>query len=143
MTTKEKPYVKFSDKLTDSLDDITRMINEHKTMIDTIQEVALELTSAMGTLNTLMVKYAGRANEILDILLPIVKKIPLIPDKVENLLIQMEQWTQKIIDNEKSTTKTISDVQSGLRSGNVSKIKAHTDDLKKVSDTLMSILPQK
>ena len=143
MTTKEKPYVKFSDKLTDSLDDITRMINEHKTKIDTIQEVALELTSAMGTLNTLMVKYAGRANEILDILLPIVKKIPLIPDKVENLLIQMEQWTQKIIDNEKSTTKTISDVQSGLRSGNVSKIKAHTDDLKKVSDTLMSILPQK
>jgi len=143
MTTKEKPYVKFSDKLTDSLDDITRMINEHKTMIDTIQEVALELTSAMGTLNTLMVKYAGRANEILDILLPIVKKIPLIPDKVENLLIQMEQWTQKIIDNEKSTTKTISDVQSGLRSGNVSKIKAHADDLKKVSDTLMSILPQK
>ena len=143
MPAKKETYVKFSDKLTDSLDDITEMINEHKTMIDTIQEVALELTSAMGSLNTLMLKYARRANDILDVLLPIIKKIPLIPDKVENLLVQMEKWTQKIIDNEKSTTKTIIDVQSGLRSGDVSKIKAHTDDLKKVSDTLMSILPQK
>ena len=143
MPAKKETYVKFSDKLTDSLDDITEMINEHKTMIDTIQEVALELTSAMGSLNTLMLKYARRANDILDVLLPIIKKIPLIPDKVENLLVQMEKWTQKIIDNEKSTTKTIIDVQSGLRSGDVSKIKAHTDDLKKVSDTLKSILPQK
>ena len=51
-------YVKFSDKLTGSLNDITRMINEHKGMIDSIQEVALELTSSIGTLHALTVKYA-------------------------------------------------------------------------------------
>ena len=37
-------YTKFSDKLTDSLNDINRMINENKEMIDSIQEVALGLT---------------------------------------------------------------------------------------------------
>jgi len=143
MATRTTSYVKFSDKLTDSLGDITKMINEHKDMIDIIQETALELTSAMGTLNTLMVKYAGSANEILDVLLPIIGKVPFIPDKVENLLIQMEKWTQKIIDNEKSTTKTISDVQIGLKTGDVSRIQAHAADLKKVTKSLTSILPKK
>jgi hypothetical protein len=143
MTTKSPSYVKFSDKLTDSLEDITGMINEHKGMIDVIQETALELTSAMGTLNELTLKYAGRINEILDVLIPILDKIPFVPDKLENLLVQMEKWTQKIIDNEKSTTKTISDVQLGLRTGDVSKIKDHTTDLQKVTKTLTSILPKK
>ena len=40
--------VKFSDKLTESLHDITGMIEEHKSMIDTIQELALELTASIG-----------------------------------------------------------------------------------------------
>jgi uncharacterized phage infection (PIP) family protein YhgE len=142
MPKSDTTYTKFSDKLTDSLNDITGMINEHKDMIDTIQEAALELTSAMGTLNKLTVKYAGIANEILDLLLPIIEKVPFIPDKVENLLIQMEEWTQKIIDSDESTSKTISDVQTGLRTGDVSKIKDHSEDLKKVTKTLTSILPK-
>lgn len=136
-------YVKFSDTLTDSLEDITKMINEHKGMIDSVQEIALELTTAIGTMNKLTVKYAGIANEILDVLLPLVKKVPLIPDNVENLLIQMEKWTQKIIDNEKATTKTISDIEVGLKKGDVTKIKAHSNDLKKVTRSLTSILPKK
>lgn len=143
MTSQKTSYVKFSDKLTDSLEDITRMINEHKSMIDTIQEVSLELTTAMGTLNELTVKYASKANEILDVILPIIKKLPIIPDKFEDLLVQMEKWTQKIIDNNQSTSKTITDVRAGLQTGDVSKIKAHAADLKKVTYTLTNILPQK
>ncbi|MBN2044159.1 MAG: hypothetical protein JW757_03985 [Anaerolineales bacterium] len=142
MPAKAHSYVKFSDKLTDSLDDISRMISEHKEMIDTIQEVALELTSTFGNLHLLTVKYATKANQILDILLPIIKNIPLIPDKLENLLVELEEWTQKIIDNQKSTTKTITDVTTGLRSGDVSKLQSHTGDLKKVTRTISSILPK-
>jgi len=135
-------YVKFSDKLTGSLQDITKMINEHKGMIDSIQEIALELTEAIGTLNTLAVKYARFANDILDAILPVVSKIPLIPDNIEKLLIKMERWTQKIIDNEKLTSKTIADVRSGLRTGNVAKIKAHSADLRKVTRSLTAIIPK-
>lgn len=142
MPAKKDSYVKFSDKLTESLDDITGMINQHKGMIDTIQEVALELTSAIGTLNSLTVRYAGKANEILDILLPIIKKVPLIPDKVENLLVQLEKWTQKIIDNDETTTRTIADVQLGLRTGNVTKLQEHSQDLQKITRTLTRMLPQ-
>ncbi len=69
-------FVKFSDKLTGSINDITKIIEQHKEMIDTIQEVAIELTSSIGSLHTLTVKYAKTANNILDALLPIVKNLP-------------------------------------------------------------------
>ena len=135
-------YTKFSDKLTDSLDDINRMINENKEMIDSIQEVALGLTDAMGTLHTLTVKYAGIANAILDTLLPIVKNLPIIPKKVTDLLVNLEAITQKIIDDSQKTSKTINDVNSGLKTGDVSKLKGYATELKSVTNTLTAILPK-
>ena len=135
-------YVKFSDKLTDSLEDITTMINEHKGMIDAIQEVSLELTEAIGILHTVTVKYAGKANKILDVLLPIIKGLPVVPKNVTALLVDLEKWTQKIIDNQQGTSKAIKDVNTGLKTGNVEKIKGHTGDLKKVTKSLTAILPK-
>src|SRR5581483_8367658 len=135
-------YVKFSDKLTASLNDITRMINEHKAMIDSIQEVALELTTSIGALHTLTVKYAGIANNILDMLLPLAKSMPIIPRNVTAMLANLEAVTQKIIDNQTSTAKTITDVQAGLRTGDVNKIKGHAGELQALTKTLTSILPK-
>jgi hypothetical protein len=85
--------VKFSDKLTDSLHDITGMIEEHKAMVDSIQDIALELTNSIGTLHTLTVKYAGIANSILDALLPLAKGLPIIPKNILDMLINLESIT--------------------------------------------------
>ena len=134
--------VKFSDKLTDSLRDITGMIEEHKSMIDSIQEVALELTTSIGTLHTLTVKYARIANGILDNLLPIVKGLPLIPKNILDMLVNLESVTQKIIDNDVQTAKTIVDVQTGLKTGDVNKIKGHAGELQNVTRALTAILPK-
>lgn len=140
---KPASYVKFSDKLTDSLNDITKMIQEHKSMIDSIQEIALELTNSIGTLHTLTVKYAGTANKILDALLPIVNGLPIIPKNIVEMLVNLESMTQKIIDNNAKTATTISEVQSGLKTGDVNKIKGHTSELQNLTRALSSILPSK
>ena len=140
---KSGSMVKFSDKLTDSLSDITKMIEEHKVMIDSIQEIALELTNSIGTLHTLTVKYAGIANNILDSLLPIVKNLPIIPKKIIEMLVNLESMTQKIIDSNTQTAKTINEVQSGLRTGDMDKIKGHTGELQNLTKSLSAILPGK
>src|SRR5512138_1537263 len=134
--------VKFSDKLTDSLHDITGMIEEHKSMIDSIQDVALELTNSIGTLHTLTMKYAGIANSILDGLLPLAKGLPIIPKNILDLLVNLESITQKIINSSAATGKTISDVQTGLKTGDVIKIKSHAADLQNVTRQLTAILPK-
>jgi len=144
MTARNSPvkYKRFSDTLSDSLNDINRMINENKEMIDSVQEIALGLTDAMSVLHTLTVKYAGIANSILDTLLPIVKPLPIIPKKVTTLLIDLEKMTQKIIDDSQKTSKTIDDVSLGLKTGDVSKIKGHAGELKLVTNKLTKILPK-
>jgi len=135
-------YVRFSDKLTGSITDITRIIEQHKGMIDSIQEIALELTTSIGSLHTLTVKYARTANNILDALLPILKNLPIIPKNVMQMLTNLESITQRIIDNEKATIKTITDVQMGLRTGDVTKIKGHAGQLQSVTRTLTAMLPK-
>ena len=135
-------YVKFSDKLTASITDIAKIIEQHKEMIDSIQEVAIELTSSIGSLHALTVKYARTANQILDVLLPILKNLPIIPTNVMQLLVNLESLTQKIIDNEKVTAKTIIDVNSGLKTGDANKLKAHAGQLKEVTKTISAIIPK-
>lgn len=135
-------FVKFSDQLTHSITDVTKIIEQHKGMIDSIQEIALELTSSIGSLHTLTVKYARTANGILDVLLPILKNLPLIPKNVMQMLVNLESLTQKIIDNEVSTSKTITDVRSGLQTGDANKLKAHAGQLQAVTRTITSIIPK-
>jgi hypothetical protein len=135
-------YTKFSTKLTGSLDQISKMIEDNARMIDSIQEVALELTNSIGTLHTLTVKYAGIANAILDALLPIVKSLPIIPKNVTAMLVNLEAITQKIIDNQAATSKTITDVNTGLRTGDVARLQAHAGDLQGLTKSLSAILPK-
>jgi hypothetical protein len=135
-------YVRFSDKLTVSLNDITRMLQQHKAMIDAIQEIAIELTNSIATLHTLTVKYAGIANAILDNLLPVVRNLPIVPKNVTAMLVNLESVTQKIIDSRVTTAKTIADVQAGLRTGDVNRIRGHASQLQRVTKTITAILPR-
>jgi hypothetical protein len=134
--------VKFSDKLSDSLNDISKMIQDYKNMIDTIQEIAFEPTNSIGSLHTLKVKYAGIANHILDGLLPMVRGPPIIPKNIVQLLTNLENITLKVIDNQASTTKTITDVRAGLKTGDVNKIKGHAGALQNVTRRIAAILPK-
>jgi len=56
-------YIRFSDKFSDSLTDITGIVQQNKDMIDTTQDVALELTGTVETLHVITVKYAGTPTE--------------------------------------------------------------------------------
>lgn len=135
-------YTPFSTQLTGSLDTISRTIKDNAGMIDMIQEVALELTGSIGSLHTLTVRYAGVANRILDVLLPIITNLPIIPQKVKDLLTNLERVTQKIIDNQESTSRTIDVVQTGLRMGDVASLHDHAGELRNLTRTLGSILPE-
>ncbi len=136
-------YTRISAKLTDSLGRISKMVEENAKMIDSVQEVALELTNSIGTLHSLVVQYAGTANSILDVLLPILRGLPVVPKNVMELLTKLESTTQKIIDSQATTGKVIADVQSGLRTGDVTKLQAYTGELKKLTQTLRTVLPKK
>ena len=142
VTARPVSYTRFSSKLTGSLDQIGKMVDDNAKMIDSIQEVALELTNSIGSLHALTVKYAGIANGILDALLPIVRNLPIIQKNVTQMLVNLESITQKIIDGQASTSRTISDVNTGLRTGDVTKLQNHAADLQALTKSITAILPK-
>jgi hypothetical protein len=135
-------YTPFSRKLTGSIDQISKTIQENAKVLDMIQEVALELTTSISTLHTLTVKYASIANAILDGLLPILRGLPIVPKKVMEMLVNLESVTQKIIDNQVETAKTINDVKAGLTTGDVTKLQGLNDELQALTKSLGAILPK-
>ena len=134
-------YVKFSDQLTQSLENITQMLNEHKAMIDAIQDIGIQLTASFGSLHKVTVKYARIVNGALDLLLPWLRKVPLVPSRFLETAIAVERITQNIIDTNAETAKTITDVNAGLRAGDVNRLRGHTGELQRVTQLLSSIVP--
>lgn len=132
-------YVKFSERLTSSLRDIERTIGDSAQTVDAVQEVAITLTDSLENLHATLVRYAGIANSVLDAVLPIARTMPLIPKNVVELLTKLEATTQKIIDNSQKTSTLISDVNSGLKAGDLAKLKAHTGELQSLTTMLTQL----
>ena len=76
------------------------------------------------------------------VLLPILRDLPLIPKNVMDLLVNLERLTQQIIDNQAGTAKTIADVQTGLSTGDVTKLQSHAGELQDLTRSLTAILPK-
>lgn len=137
-----KSYTPISKRLTGSIDQISDVIEENAKLMDTVQEIGIELTNSIGTLHSLTVKYAGVANSILDVVAPVLDNIPLIPKQASDTMKQLERVTQKIIDAQASTGKTIADVHSGLTRGDVTKLSSQAGELKSLTRSLVAILPK-
>ncbi len=137
-----KSYTPLSKKLTGSIGQITDVIEDNAKLMDTVQEVAIQLTHAMGTLHTLTVKYAGTANSILDVLSPLMGSLPLIPKRAKAVLGNLEHITQRIVDTQASTGRTIADVQMGLTTADVTKLRGHADELQSLTKSLLAVLPK-
>ncbi len=137
-----RTYTRLSTRLTGSIGQISNLIEENAKLMDTVQEVAIELTHSIGTLHSLTVKYAGVANNILDVVSPVLGGFPLIPKGAKHAMTRLERITQRIIDGQASTTRTIADVKTGLTTGDVTKLRSHAGELQSLTRSLVAILPK-
>ena len=80
-----KGYVHFSDKMTDALMNINKVIVDNRSTLDSIQDMAVELTRSVQTLEKASVKYIRMVDGVLENLLPIIKNIPLVPKGIVEL----------------------------------------------------------
>ncbi len=141
MPAQKNDYVPLSDQLTDSLEQITQAIEANREIIDTVQELSLQLTEVFGKLHTLTLKYAAVVNRTLDALLPVMDKIPFISDKVMDTLRDMERLTQQIIDGGDETARVITDIDQGLRKGDMGRLKAHSGSLRQITRKIQDLIP--
>ena len=136
-----KDYVHFSDKLTGTLQEVTKAIEENKEIIDTVQELGIDLSRAISSLSKTAMKYIKLVDSVMDTIVPVITGIPLIPRKTTESLNKLRSLVDKITTSCESSQRISADVEKGLVSGDVTKLKTHSEDLKKVTTTLRGILP--
>jgi hypothetical protein len=139
----KKTYVPFSDKLTKSLEDVTKTIEENKAILDTIQELGIGLAQAVNVLSASALHYATMVNNILDSIMPFVQNLPFLPKQTQKFLADLNTFADKFLASCQSAQKISSSVESGLQTGNVNALKTHSADLKQVVNTVKSIIPAK
>jgi hypothetical protein len=136
-----KPHVRFSDRLTASLEEVSNIIEENKTTLDAIQDIALEVTRTAGVLGAAAARYARMVDSVLDTAVPILSNIPLVNQKILDVIVDLQELANNIIEVCAVADKVIPDVEDGLRNADVVKLQAHTGDLEKMTTALQRILP--
>ncbi len=136
-------YVHFSDKMTESLMNINKVINDNKSTLDSIQDMAVELTRAIRSLQAVVMKYVDLADDILGTIVPLMEGLPIVPDKVKGFAKDALALSKKINEACQMAEKVLPGVETGLTTADMSKLQASTGQVASLTKSLQAILPAK
>ena len=136
-------YVHFSDRLTGALENIKDTIDDNKGTLDSIQDMALQLTSTVILLREIVMEYVEKVERMLEIAIPLLDKIPLIPDKVIDFAKDIHEWSEKIIETSDLAEKVLPGVEKSLKSADVAGLQASTRDVARLSASLQKLTEKK
>lgn len=111
--------------------------------MDAVQELGINLAQTVGVLSASVLKYANLVNTILDSILPIIEKLPILPLKTQQFLKDLNTFADKFLATAQNAQKISNSVETGLVAGDINALKTHTADLKKVVSSVKAILPDK
>ena len=134
-------YVHFSDKMTESLMNINRVIEDNKSTLDSIQDMAVELTRAIRSLQAVVMKYIGMADNILETIVPIMEGLPIVPDKVKEFAKDALALAKKIATASELAEKVLPGVEAGLTSADMGKLQTSTGQVAELTKSLQSMIP--
>lgn len=134
-------YVHFSDKMTESLMNINRVIQENKSTLDSIQDMAIELTRAIRSLQAVVMKYVDLADNILTTVVPLIENLPIVPARVKDFARDALDLAKKINTASELAEKVLPGVEAGLTSADMNKLQASTGEVARLTSTLQAMLP--
>jgi hypothetical protein len=135
-----KNYVHFSDKMTEALENINTVIVDNRSTLDSIQDMAVELTRSVQVLEKAAIKYISMVDGILEQVIPIMRNIPLVPKKLLALFVKIEATTTKFLAACEMAEKVLPGVEEGLTTANMTKLQASTGDVQRLTTTLQSLV---
>jgi methyl-accepting chemotaxis protein len=136
-----QPYTHFSDKLTQSLANINKVINDNKSTLDSIQDMAVELTRAIRSLQAVVMKYVEMADKILGTIVPIMEGLPIVPDKIKEFAKDALAMSKKIAAASEMAEKVLPTVEMGLTTADMSQLQASTKEVSSLTKSLQAMIP--
>lgn len=132
-------YVHFSDKMTSALMNINDVIEDNKGTLDSIQDMALQLTRTVIVLRTVVMKYVGMVDNILETAVPIMEKLPIFPENVKEFARDALALAKKISTASEMAEKVLPGVEASLMSADVSRLQTSSGDVANLTKALQEI----
>ncbi len=134
-------YVHFSDRMTGALENIGKVIDENKSTLDSIQDMAVELTRTVRTLRAVVMKYVDMADNVLETIVPIMENLPIVPASVKEFAKDALALSKKISAASELAEKVLPGVEASLTKADISGLQTSTGDVAKLTKALSEILP--
>lgn len=133
--------VHFSDRLTGALKNINDVIDDNKGTLDSIQDMALELTRAISALRNVAIQYVQQVDQVLEIIAPIVNKMPIFPEKLKDFVNDALELSNKIIEASDIAKQVLPGVEKSLMTADIANLQSSTQDVTKLTRSLQKIIP--
>ncbi|HTX93070.1 MAG TPA: hypothetical protein VMC09_17790 [Anaerolineales bacterium] len=133
--------VHFSDKMTESLMNINKVIQDNKSTLDSIQDMAIELTRAIQSLEAAAVKYVRMADKVLETIVPLLKGLPIVGKEVLDFATEAQELAAKIVNACEMAEKVLPGVEAGLTNADMVKLKTSTGDVQQLTHSLQALMP--
>lgn len=133
-------YIHFSDKMTGALQNISEVIDENRGTLDSIQDMALELIRTVQFLRTVVMRYVDMADDILRTVVPIIDRLPIVPDKIVKFAKEALELAEKITAASDMAQKVLPGVEESLRTADVSGLQASKGDMARLTRSLQDMI---
>jgi hypothetical protein len=124
-----------------ALNNIGEVIEDNKGTLDSIQDMALQLTRTVSLLREVVVKYVDMVENVLEVIIPIMDKFPIIPDKIIAFAKDAHELAGRIMNASELAQKVLPGVEKSLLSADVSGLQSSTKDVANLTKALADINP--
>jgi hypothetical protein len=132
-------YVHFSDRMTDALMNINSVIDDNRSTLDSIQDMAVELTRAIRALQGVAMKYVGMADDILETIVPVMEGLPIFPQRVKDFAKEALVLAKKIAAASELAERVLPGVEAGLTTADMTRLQASTGEVANLTRLLQSM----
>jgi hypothetical protein len=134
-------YVHFSDRMTESLMNINKVVQENKTTLDSIQDMAVELTRAIRALEAAAIKYIKMADKVLETIVPVLKNLPIVGKEVLEFASEAQALAKKIVTACELAERVLPGVEAGLTTADMNKLQTSTGQVQLLTKSLQGLIP--
>jgi hypothetical protein len=119
------------------------LAHENKALLDSLQDVALESTRAVGAVQAYAFKHIEKVDQVLQALSPLLLSIPPLKKKLEELgLADARNTSKAVVDSIVGLEHLITQLEEALEQADASKFKAISQDLEALTRNLRQALAQ-
>jgi hypothetical protein len=103
--------------------------------------MAVQLTRTIIALRLIVMKYVDTAEKVLETIIPVMEKLPIIPDKVMDFARDAQEWAEKISNASDLVQKVLPGVERSLTTADISGLQTSAGDVANLTRALQEMIP--